>query len=164
MHLRSLMENAPLRLLPTPVVVSFSSVITAIDAFNRSGRNQFGPNVPVKSHSPLLFKIEGPGIDIEFAFEAADRSPEAIAFLKQQPTFPTQHAVIYPMTRAMIARQWHRVYAYDVQRQEVVDVKLLVARKADPELFAAYPRPSAWPWIIAVRAGKEPLAFGETSS
>ena len=53
------------------------------------------------------------------------------------------------------------MYAFDVQQQAVVDVKLLVARKDDPEVFAKYPRPSAWPWIIAVRESKEPVAFGE---
>ena len=66
------------------------------------------------------------------------------------------------MTRALIARQWHRVYAYDVTERAVVDVKLLVARKADPELFDKCLRPSAWPWIIAVRESKEPVAFGES--
>jgi len=49
-----------------------------------------------------------------------------------------------------------------VTERAVVDVKLLVARKADPELFDKYLRPSAWPWIIAVRESKEPVAFGES--
>jgi hypothetical protein len=148
-----------MRLLFSPVSVSFAGVIQAIDAFNKAGRNQFGPNVPVKSHSPLLFKIEG--INLEFEFYASHRSPEAGAFLKRHPTFLTRHVVIYPMTRALIARQWHRVYAFDVRRKEVVDVKLLVARTSDPELFLKFSRPSAWPWIMDARDTKEPLIFLE---
>lgn len=155
------MGQFPLRLLPEPATVCFQRVTEAIDAFNASGRNPFGPNVPVRSHSPLLFQIEGPGISIEFEFEAGDRSAEAVEFLKEYPSFLTRHAVIYPMTRALIARQWHRVYAFDVLSEMVVDVKLLVARKADPDLFARHLSPSAWPWIIAVRESREPVAFGE---
>jgi hypothetical protein len=156
------MTTLPIRLLPSPVPVTFDEIIAGIDRFNREGRNPFGPNVPVRSHSPLRFMLEGPGIGIEFEYLPSDRTPETVAFLQKQPGFETRHAVIYPMTRALIARQWHRVYAYDVTERAVVDVKLFVARKADPELFDKYLRPSAWPWIIAVRESKEPVAFGES--
>jgi hypothetical protein len=156
------MSTSPIRLLPSPVPVTFDEIIAAIDQFNRAGRNPFGPNVPVALHSPLLFHLEGPGIGVEFEFNAADRDAETLAFLQKQRGFQTRHAIIYPMTRAMIARQWHRVYAYDVTARTVVDVKLLVARKDDPGLFAKYPRPSAFPWIFALRDSKEPVAFGES--
>jgi hypothetical protein len=137
--------------------VRFDTLAEAIERFNRAGLNPFGPNIPVHGHSPLLLCLRGPGIDVEFPFHAADRNAETQAFLHKTPGFRTRHSVLYPMTRALVARQWHRVYAYSVAQAEVVDVKLLVNRRQDPELFARYPAASAEPWLAALKAMREPV-------
>jgi len=148
-------------ILQQPVEVLFETVVDEIERFNRSGQNPHGPNVPVKSHAPLTLIFQGPGIDVEFPFYPEDRPEELRAALISTPSFRTRHAVIYPMTRAMIARQWHRVYAFNVQRQLVIGVRLLVAKQKDPELFLQHPDVSAWPWVYSVTRSGEPLAWGE---
>src|ERR1022692_4565728 len=99
-------------ILPEPVDVVFETVVDEIERFNRAGQNPYGPNVPVKSHAPLTLIIQGSGIDVEFAFYAEDRSEDLRVALRTNPKFRTRHAVIYPATRVMISRQWHRVYAF----------------------------------------------------
>jgi hypothetical protein len=148
-------------ILEQPVDVVFENVVDEIERFNLSGQNPYGPNLPVKSHAPLTLIIQGPGIDVEFPFYPEDRPEELRAFLRSNPCFRTRHAVIYPMTRAMIARQWHRVYAFDVERKLVTGVRLLVTKQKDPELFLRYPDVSAWPWVYSVTRSREPLAWGE---
>ena len=116
-------------LLATPVTVALDRLIDAIEKFNLGGQNPYGPNVPVMGHSPLLFSLAG--VNVEFPFYAVDRPAET----NGHPTIRTRHPVLYPMTRAMIMRQWHRVYAFDVLAGAVTGVKLLVGRRQDPELF-----------------------------
>ena len=147
-------------ILEQPVDVVFENVVDEIERFNLSGQNPYGPNLPVKSHAPLTLIIQGPGIDVEFPFYPEDRPEELRAFLRSNPCFRTRHAVIYPMTRAMIARQWHRVYAFDVERKLVTGVRLLVTKQKDPELFLRYPDVSAWPWVYSITKSGEPLAWG----
>jgi hypothetical protein len=147
-------------LLEQPVDVVFETVVDEIERFNRSGQNPYGPNVPVKTHAPLTLIFQGPGIDVEFPFYPEDRPEELRAALIGTPSFRTRHAVIYPMTRAMIARQRHRVYALDVQRKMVTGVGLLVTRQKDPELFLQHPDVSAWPWVHSINKSGEPLAWG----
>lgn len=148
-----------MRLLDSAVVMAFDAIAEAIERFNAAGLNPFGPNVPVRGHSPLLLGLQGPGIDVEIEFHAADRTPETRAFLRENPSFRIRHPVLYPLTRALVARQWHRVYAYDVAHGEVVDVRLLVSRRQDPELFARHPGASAHPWLAALKAAPEPVVF-----
>lgn len=148
-----------MKLLDIPQVVLFDAIVEAIERFNQAGRNPFGPNVPVRGHRPLLLGLEGPGINIEVEFHAADRTPETQAFLRENRSFRSRHPVLYPMTRALVARQWHRVYAYDVARAEVVDVRLLANRAQDPELFVHHPNASAYPWLAAAKIAPEPLVF-----
>ena len=148
-------------ILEQPVDVVFENVVDEIERFNLSGQNPHGPNVPVSSHAPLTFIMQGPGIDVEFPFYPEDRPEELRVFLRSNPFFRTRHAVIYPMTRAMIARQWHRVYAFDVERKLVTGVRLLVTKQKDPELFLRYPDVSAWPWVYSITKSGEPLAWGE---
>jgi hypothetical protein len=120
--------------------VEFEAIVQAIDRFNSAGLNPFGPNVPVQSHSPLLLKLEGPGTSFEFQFYPKDRTAAVKAALAATPSFRTRHPVLYPMTRALIQRQWDRVYAYNVETASVTDVKLLVSRRNDPDLFRAHPK------------------------
>jgi hypothetical protein len=148
-------------ILEHPVDVVFETVVDEIERFNRSGQNAHGPNVPVKSHAPLTLLFQGPGIEVEFPFYLEDRPDELQAWLVSNPLFRTRHAVIYPMTRTMISKQWHRVYAFDVQRQLVIGVRLLVAKQKDPELFLQHPDVSAWPWVHSINKSGEPLAWGE---
>lgn len=145
-----------MKLLPTPHTVTLEGMIAAIERFNQAGKNPFGPNVPVKSHCPLLFLFEGEGFHIEFPFYDEDREEKTKAALREDQTFQTRHAVLYPMTRALIQRQWHRVYAYDVLEGEVTDVKLLVSKKQDPDLIAKHPKASAYPWIFDAKNAPEP--------
>jgi hypothetical protein len=125
--------------------VEFEAIVRAIEQFNQAGQNPFGPNVP--------------GIDIEFEFYPMDRTAGTQEFLKQNPSFRTRHPVLYPMTRALIQRQWHRVYAYNVEQAKVEAVKLLVSRKQDPDLFKQHPKASAYPWIFAVKESSEPIVL-----
>ena len=149
-----------IRLLQAPIMVSFDGMINAIERFNDAGLNPFGPNIPVKTHSSLLFRMEfGPDVSVEISFYSADRDARELEFLTEHPGFRTRHSVLYPMTRALIQRQWHRVYAFDVQRGDVTEAKLLVGRKQDPELFMNYPKASAWPWVLAVKDEKEPVSL-----
>jgi hypothetical protein len=149
-----------IRLLQAPIMVSFEGMIKAIERFNGAGLNPFGPNVPVRTHSPLLFLMEfGQDIVVEVPFYSVDRDASAAAFLAEHPGFHTRHSVLYPMTRALIRRQWHRVYAYDVQRGDVTEVRLLVGRTQDAELFMKHPKASAWPWKLAVKEEKEPVSL-----
>src|ERR1700757_4166517 len=98
-------------------MVSFDGMIQAIERFNGAGLNPFGPGVPVQTHDPLLFMMEfGQDIVVEIPFYTADRDASAAASLAEHPGFRTRHSVLYPMTRTLIQRQWHRVYAYDVQQ------------------------------------------------
>ncbi len=150
-------------ILQNPVEVEFETVVNEIKRFNQSGVNPFGPNVPVKWHATLRLIVQGPGIDVEFPFYPQDRSEEQRAWLSSNPAFRTRHAVIYPMTRAMVAKQWHRVYAFDVERKLVTGVKLLVTKEKDPELFRQYPDVSAWPWVYSIKKSNEVLAWGETT-
>lgn len=94
-----------MKLLPQAVSVEFERIVQAIERFNQAGLNPYGPNVPVGGHCPLLFKMEGPGIAVEFEFHPADRSAESAAFLASAPYFRTRRAVLHPMTRALIQRQ-----------------------------------------------------------
>jgi hypothetical protein len=150
----------PIKLLQNPASVSFDGMVDAIERFNRAGLNPFGPNVPVRTHAPLTLLMEfAPDISVEIAFYAADRGAAARAFLAKHPGFRTRHSVLYPMTRAMIQRQWHRVYAYDVIKGEVSEVKLLAGRQQDPELFMKYPNASAWPWKSALKGELEPISL-----
>ncbi len=149
-------------ILQEPVEVVFETVVNEIERFNVSGQNPYGPNVPVKSHAPLTVIFQGPGIDVEFPFCPENRTEELQALLRSNPAFRTRHAVIYPMTRAMIAKQWHRVYAFDVARKVVTAVKLLVTKQKDPELFEKDPDVSAWPWVFSVTKSTEPMAWGES--
>ena len=149
-----------IEILPEPVAVSFEGMVAAIERYNQAGRNPFGPNVPVRSHSPLLFVMEWPGcLDVQFPFYACDRDQRAVEFLAANPLFHTRHALVFPMTRALIARQWHRAYAFDVRRQDVTNCKLLVSRKHAPELFDKYPFAGAWPWVVAAKESAEPVSL-----
>jgi hypothetical protein len=145
-----------MKLLATPKTVTLEGMIHAINAFNESRQNPFGPNVPVRSHCPLLFCFEGKGFKIEFPFYPEDRDEKVKALLQEDQAFQTRHAVLFPMTRAMIQRQWHRVYAYEVERDEVTDVKLLVSKKQDPGLFEKHPKASAYPWVFDSNNAAEP--------
>jgi hypothetical protein len=151
-------------ILPEPVDVVFETVVNQIERFNRPGQNPYGPNVPVKSHAPLTLILQGPGIDVEVPFYAEDRPEELRAALRSNAKFQTRHAVIYPQTRTMISRQWHRVYAFDVERKLVIGVKLLVTRTQDPELLQQHPEISAWPWVHSINKSGEALAWGESLS
>jgi hypothetical protein len=148
-------------ILEEPIEVVFETVMEEIERFNQAGFNPFGPNVPVKSHAPLTLIFDGPGIDVEFPFYPEDRPDNLVALLNLTPIFRTRHAVIYPMTRTFISRQWHRVYAFDVERKFVTGVKLLVRKEQDPDLFFRFPDVSAWQWVNSVRKSVEPLAWGE---
>jgi hypothetical protein len=148
-------------ILEHPVEVALETVVDEIERFNRSGKNPYGPNLPFKSHAPLTLIFQGPGIDVEFPLYPEDRSEELRAWLISNPRFRTRHGVIYPMTRAMIVRQWHRVYAFDVERKLVTGVRLLVTKQKDPELFLQHPDVSAWPWVHSINKSGEPLAWDE---
>ena len=141
------------KLLATPVTVAIDRIIDAIEKFNLGGCNPYGPNVPVMGHSPLLFSLAG--ANVEFPFYAVDRPAETTG----HQTIRTRHPVLYPMTRTMIMRQWHRVYAFDVLAGAVTGVKLLVDRRQDPELFVRHPDVSAHPWVFAVKNSLEPVAL-----
>jgi hypothetical protein len=146
-------------ILQAPISVALEARIGAIERFNKEGTNPYGPHVPVRSHSPLLFLMEYPPcLDVEVPFYPHDRSAQDAAFMAGNPGFHTRHALIFPMTRALIARQWHRVYAFDVRQHGFIDVKLLVGRKLDPELFEKDPTASAWPWVRAAKRADEPVA------
>jgi len=152
-------------ILPNPVDVVFETVVNEIESFNRSGQNPYGPNVPVKANAPLTLIFEGPGIDVEFPFYPEDR-PEALrTVLRSTPAFRTRHAVVYPMTRTLIKREWHRVYAFDAERKVVTAVRLLVRKDQDqdPGLFLQHPEASAWPWVRSISKSGEPLAWGEAT-
>jgi len=146
-------------LLPSARTVEFEAIVRAIEQFNSAGLNPFGPSVPVQGHSPLLLHLEGPGTSFEFQFHPEDRAANVAASLASSPSFKTRHPVLYPMTRTIIRCQWHRVYAYDVETEAVIDVKLLVSRRKDPELFKTCPEASAYPWFFAMMASAEPLVF-----
>jgi hypothetical protein len=148
-------------ILEHPVDVVFETVANEIERFNLAGQNPYGPNVSIRSHAPLTLIFQGPGIDVEFPFYPEDRPEELRAALISTPSFQTRHAMIYPMTRAMISRQWHRVYAFDVQSKLVTEVRLLVTKQKDPDLFLDYPDVSAWPWVQSINKSVEPLAWGE---
>ena len=79
------MTTLPIRLLPSPVPVTFDEIIAGIDRFNREGRNPFGPNVPVTSHSPLRFLLEGPGIGIEFEYLPLTERRKRLPSCKSSP-------------------------------------------------------------------------------
>ena len=149
-------------ILEHPVEVIFETVVDEIERFNRSGENPFGPNVPVKSHAPLTLIFQGPGIDVEFPFYPENRPQDLRSVLRSTLGFKTRHAVIYPATRVMISRQWHRVYAFDVERTAVTGVKLLVTKTQDPELLRQHPEVSAWPWVHSINKSGEALAWGES--
>lgn len=148
-----------MRLLTKARTVHFANIVSAIERFNDAGLNPFGPNVPVGSHSPLLVKLEGPGMEVEFEVSPADRKAKTRVFLAVSPSFRTRHAVLYPMTRALVQRQWTRVYAYNVRQSRVTDVRLLVCKEQDPVLFERHPKASAQAWILALKNASEPLAL-----
>jgi hypothetical protein len=148
-------------ILENQVDVAFETVVNAIEQFNQSGQNPYGPNVPVKSHAPLTLIFQGPGIDVEVPFYPEDRPEELRTFLRSNPSFRTRHSVIYPMTRTMISKQWHRVYSFDVERKVVTGVKLLVTRTQAPDLLRDNPDISAWPWVLSINESGEALAWGE---
>jgi hypothetical protein len=69
----------------------------------------------------------------------------------------------YPMTRTLIKREWHRVYAFDAERKVVTAVRLLVRKDQDPGLFLQNPEASAWPRVRSISKSGEPLAWGEAT-
>lgn len=134
-------------------------MVQAIERFNAAGLNPFGPSVRPRGGAPLLLRLEGRGIDVEFELHSGERAPESVAFLRDNPGFRTRHSVLYPMTLAVKRQQWHRVYAYAVARYEVVGVRLLASSRQDPALIRQHTSVSADPWILAARGAMEPIAF-----
>jgi hypothetical protein len=62
-----------IKILNRPHTVAFGDIAEAIEVFNESNCNPFGPNIPVRDHSPLLLSLDEPGIKVEFPFYVFDR-------------------------------------------------------------------------------------------
>ena len=148
-----------MKLLRHPKFVAFEAMAGAIERFNAAGRNPFGPILRPRGHAPLLLRLEGPGIDVEFELRPCDRLAGSVAFLRDNPGFLTRHPVLYPMTPAVVRQQWHRVYAYAVGQAEVVDVRLLATNRQDPALVRQHTGVSADPWLLTARQVMEPISF-----
>lgn len=157
-----------------PQLVIIDDIIKAIMAFEMAKKNPHGPNVANLNHSPLILELRhgGPSqkatsqkwpIDpsCEFPFLNKDRNPELQANLIGAGLL-TRHRVLYPMTKAYIQKQWHRVYAYNVEGKVITEVRLLVSETQDPT-YKERGYKSAHEWADAMRNDEE-LAYKEIFS
>jgi hypothetical protein len=135
--------------------VWIADIISAIDRFNKEGKNPYGELVPLQGHSPLMLELrsgeppdtsgrfpEYPRLEVPF-FEADRNKEDQAEVLKGY--FDTDRDCLYPMTKAYIKRGWHRVYQFDVKSGTVQDVRLLVWARQDP----SYTGRSAHEWLVA---------------
>jgi hypothetical protein len=149
-------------------VVLIEDIVQAIKEFEKEGKNPHGPNVANPDHSPVMlelryggppFKEEGYPFPIdpseEFPLNEEDRDPETARNL-QGAAIITKHKILYPLTKAYIKQQWHRVYAYDTEEKRVKEVRLLVSQKQDPSYKAAGFK-SAHQWTISLQEETTPV-------
>jgi len=138
----------------TPVL--FSEIYQAIEAFNREGKNPFGPNKPVPNHVPLM-------LSLHFKHPRFTRLELPVGTLPRteggEPVlgFITDHAKINLATTTRVIGDWHRVYRYDVETKQVTEVRLLVTREEDPAYFEKGHR-SALEWTESFEKSGIPLA------
>lgn len=160
-------------LLPEPRFVSLDSIRQAIRRFELAGKNPYGMNTPIPGGQPVWLEIRtgepaprktGPEWPASPAFQIPLYTNDCDNEQKEAYTngvgIETDHAVLYPMTKAYVQRQWHRAYAYDVVLGEVTEVRLLVSEKQEPGYKAAGHK-SAHEWVLSVERSGKPVFDGE---
>jgi hypothetical protein len=157
--------------LPNALFVKLEEIRQAIKAFEGAARNPFGMNKAIPGHQPVWLEIRtgnpapkktGPDWPESPAFQIPLFNPDCDTEQRELYTHAgimTTHTVIYPMTKAYVQKQWHRVYAYDVQTKEITEVRLLVSERQDPTYKAAGHK-SAHEWIMSVERCGVPVFDG----
>jgi len=142
-------------------------IVKAIREFEEANKNPHGPNEANPDHCPVMLELRygGPPERIkghswpvdpaeEFPLRPEDRDEQTKRLLKGAGLL-TKHKVLYPMTKAYIKQQWHRVYQYDTASKTITDVRLLVSERQDPGYFQNFK--SAHGWTIALQKETEPV-------
>ena len=131
-----------------------TTVLDAIDEFNRAGQNPYGELQPIEGHAPLTFELrtgEPPDLSgrwpeypsLEFPFHPKDRDAETDSEVRRL-YFETNRTHLFPMTKAYIKRGWHRVYRFDVSSGKIEAVRLLATAKQEPAIAGR----SAHDWLM----------------
>lgn len=152
-----------------PIFVAFQDMFQAIETFEAAGLNPHGPNEAYEECGPLMFEIQDGAPSAPPTPEHPWPTMSLISFpwkdhagrsLLKDPFrrggFFTDRKTLYPITAARVKRQWHRVYAYDPARKDVVECRLLVDKKYNKPYFAEGWK-SAKQWTIAFEKEGQPL-------
>lgn len=155
-------------ILPETRFVTLDAIRQAIRRFELDKQNPHGMSKAIPGSQPVWLELrtghpstrKEDTYSIQLPLYTASCDDEQKALYSDGAGIQTRHAVLYPMTKAYVQRQWHRVYAYDVASGAVTEVRLLVAGSQDAA-YAITGYKSAHEWTRSVERCGELVFDGE---